>query len=122
MARKNAIPAGFAISFASAAPVGTIPAAPEYAPHFRVRRAVADKTSAPVVVSAIHFDEKIRQIQVFCSDGNVRKCNVDRLPTIETGRMLWKLLQTVGKKQTTVVFKAAGGFSPDTWFYTIEQQ
>jgi len=123
MAKKLVIPAGFTVAFANAVAAAPIPAATPYLPHFRVRaQNVADKVSEPTTILAMHFDETLRQIRVFCADGQTRKCNVDRLPNIETGRALWVLLQTIGKKQTPVKFKAAGGFSPDVWFYTVEQQ
>lgn len=123
MAKKLVIPAGFAVAFANASAAATIPEAVPYVPHFRVRAQNADdKISGVTTLLAMHFDENLRQIRVFCADGYTRKCNVDRLPNIETGRALWTLLQTVGKKQTKIRFKAAGGFSPDVWFYTIEQQ
>lgn len=123
MAKKLVIPAGFSIAFANNVVAGELPEAVPYVPHFRVRAQNAeDKVSDVVTLIAIHFNKDTRQILAFCSDGKTRKCNIDRLPNIETARALFGLLQTVGKKQTKIRFKAAGNFSPDTWFYTVEQQ
>lgn len=115
---KLAIPAGFAFQFANGA--SSIAAPQEYASNFRVRKQVADKLSDKVTVVAIHFDEKTREMRAFGSDGMTRKCKVDRLPSLAEGRALWKKLQRVGKTQELVSFVAAGGFSPDVWFYDVQ--
>jgi len=93
---------------------------PVATPAFRVRTAGRpDRVSAPVTIKAIHFDEAAREIKAFGSDGKVRRCKVDRLPSLETGRALWKELQLLGKQQIPLTFIAAGGFSPDVWFYDV---
>jgi hypothetical protein len=40
---------------------------------------------------------------------------------LDDARQLWKRLQTAGQAGVYVKFIAAGGFSPDRWFYTIEE-
>jgi hypothetical protein len=87
---------------------------------FRTRYQAEDRVSASVKIVAMHFDEKLRQIRVIGSDTKIRKCNVDRLPSVEVGRELWKMLAKAGKEQKEVQFVAAGGFSPDVWFYTVK--
>ena len=89
-------------------------------PVFRTSRTGADRLSKPVQLIACHFDEKARAIRVFCSDGLTRQCNIERLPSIEHARSLWKALQEAGKNNLPVKLVAAGGFSPDRWFYNIE--
>ena len=87
---------------------------------FNTTRTGRDRVSAKVTLQAMHFDEKSKSIKVFCSDGQLRECRVERLPSMETGRQLWRKLQEIGKNGTEVAFVAAGGFSPDKWFYTVE--
>jgi len=118
MAKKAAVavPAGFAFNFGGSTTIGE---PTQYQENFRVRKNVADKLSSPTTIAAMHFNETKRQILVFGADGNTRKCNVDRLPDVATAKALWKKLQTMGKAQKTVVFVAAGGFSPDVWFYDV---
>ena len=77
-----------------------------------------DRMSKAVTIEAMHFDDSTKSIKVFCSDGCLRECRVNRLPSVEHGRALWKKLQAFGKAQQEVCFTAAGGFSPDKWFYT----
>jgi len=88
------------------------------APVFTTKRVVADRMSAPVVIKALHFDTATRSIKAFCDDGFTRECRVDRLTDIETGRKLWVMLEQITKDGKTIRFQAAGGFSPDRWFYT----
>lgn len=102
------------------APKTTITAPEEYQENFRVRRQVADRVSQPVLLQSMAFSETAREIRVFCADGNTRRCKVDRLPTIQDARILWKKLQDLGSKGEPVQFRAAGGFSPDVWFYDAE--
>jgi hypothetical protein len=87
---------------------------------FDTKRTGADRSSVRVTIEAMHFDDATKSIKVFCSDGNLRECRVSRLPSVEHGRVLWRKLQEIGQKQQLVSFKAAGGFSPDKWFYTAE--
>ena len=112
--------AGFVFNFVAGAVPATIPAAPEYQENFRVRRQVADRISAPTTLNSMYFDQTKRQIIVICNDGKTRKCNVDRLPSRDVANALYKKLQQVGKKQEAVSFVAAGGYSPDTWFYAVQ--
>ena len=87
---------------------------------FRTTRTGADRHSKAVTMMACHYDDKSKSIRVFCSDGYTRQCNIDRLPSIEVGRALWKTLQEYGKNGLSVQFVAAGGFSPDRWFYDVQ--
>lgn len=85
---------------------------------FNTSRTGKDRVSAPVKIEAMHFDDSTKSIKVFCSDGCLRECRINRLPSVEHGRALWRKLQAFGKAQQEVCFTAAGGFSPDKWFYT----
>lgn len=97
----------------------TIPAQPT-APNFvTARPGAADRLSSPTTMMAATFDEKTREIRVFCQDGHTRRCKVDRLPSINVARNLWKKLTKIGGTKP-VVFVAAGGFSPDVWFYEVQ--
>lgn len=87
---------------------------------FNTSRTGKDRVSAPVKIEAMHFDQATNSIKVFCSDGNLRECRTARLPDLEVGRQLWRKLQKAGKEKQEVSFVAAGGFSPDKWFYNIE--
>jgi len=87
---------------------------------FDTSRTGKDRVSAPVKIEAMHYDEATKSIKVFCSDGNLRECRVNRLPSVGHGRALWRKMQAFGKAQQEVCFTAAGGFSPDKWFYTVE--
>jgi methylaspartate ammonia-lyase len=87
---------------------------------FDTTRAGADRISTSVKIDAMHFDHKTKSIKVFCSDGNLRECRVERLPSLEIGRALWRQLADIGNAGMEVQFKAAGGFSPDKWFYAVE--
>ena len=87
---------------------------------FNTSRTGKDRTSKAVTIEAMHYDEATKSIKVFCSDGNLRECRINRLPSVEHGRALWRKLQAFGKAQQEVCFTAAGGFSPDKWFYTAE--
>lgn len=87
---------------------------------FNTVRTGADRISNSVTIQAMHFDENTRSIKVFGSDGNLRECRVERLPGgLEQGRQLWRQLQAHGKAGTDLQFVAAGGFSPDRWFYAV---
>jgi hypothetical protein len=86
---------------------------------FKTTRTGADRYSEPVNITAMHFDTSRRAIQVFCSDGKTRVCLIDRLSSVEVGRGLWKQLSEKGNNNEQVTFVAAGGFSPDRWFYTV---
>ena len=87
---------------------------------FNTTRRGATTISAPTQILALNWAEGQRQIQVVCTDGNIRKCNVDRLPNLNVARNLWDKLVKAQKGEDVIHFMAAGGFSPDRWFYTIE--
>jgi len=76
------------------------------------------KSEATTIVS-IHYNATTREIRAVGDDGNVRICKVDRLPSIEHGRTLWKILVGAKNEGTIIQFMAAGGFNPNRWFYDI---
>ena len=86
---------------------------------FNTSRTGKDRTSKAVTIEAMHYDEATKSIKVFCSDGNLRECRTARLPDLEVGRQLWRKLQKAGKEKQEVSFVAAGGLSPDKWFYSV---
>ena len=86
---------------------------------FDTSRTGKDRMSKAVTIEAMHYDEQTKSIKVFCSDGCLRECRVSRLPSVEHGRALWRKLQAFVKAQQEVCFTAAGGFSPDKWFYSV---
>lgn len=87
---------------------------------FNTARTGKDRISEAVTIEAMHFDKDTNSIKVFGSDGHLRECRVARLPSVEHGRTLWRKLQEIGRDKKAVRFVAAGGFSPDKWFYTVE--
>ena len=88
---------------------------------FDTSRTGQDRVSKPVTIDAMHYDQATSSIKVFCSDGNLRECRVQRLNgKEEAGRVLWKQLAAAGKAKSPVQFVAAGGFSPDKWFYQVQ--
>jgi hypothetical protein len=89
-------------------------------PAFTTSRKGIDRKSSAVVMQDARFDEATQSINVYCADGKLRTCRLDRLPNLEAGRALWAAIQTAGKAKKPVTFVAAGGFTPDRWFYTIE--
>jgi hypothetical protein len=90
-------------------------------PFSTVFASAPDRVSAPVTIKACLYDKETRTIKVMGSDGNVRSCRLERLPSINVGRALWKEIKDCGKNKVEVTFTAAGGFSPDTWFYKIDR-
>jgi hypothetical protein len=90
------------------------------APAFTTSRRGADRKSQPVLMMDARFDETTQSINVYCADGKLRSCRLDRLPSLEAGRALWASIQKAGKAKKPVTFVAAGGFTPDRWFYAIE--
>lgn len=88
---------------------------------FNTSRTGKDRMSSPVQVEYMHYDEVTKSIKVVGSDGNLRECRTERLPSLEHGRVLWKKLAQAGKNKTSIQFVAAGGFSPDKWFYDFEE-
>jgi len=78
---------------------------------------ITDRTSAAVTIESIYFDKKMNAIIVQCSDKRTRVCKIDRMESIEAARALWvQLKDSLG---WSAKFTAAGGFSPDNWFYTF---
>lgn len=86
---------------------------------FLTTRAGPVRLSIPHTIVSGTFDSTMREIQVFTENGKIHRCKVDRLPDAEAGRALWKKLVAAQKKETSIRFKAAGGFSPETWFFDI---
>jgi len=87
---------------------------------FRVARpsAAVRSSSAVRVLSLSHAPGAGGgSLSVACSDGVSRVCRLDRLPSLEVGRALWRRLQAAGSAGSLVSFSAAGGFSPDRWFF-----
>lgn len=112
-----------AVSFANAASIinnAVAKAQTQAHPVFNTKRTAADKVSAKTTMLAVHFDDKAKAIKVFCADGHTRQCNIDRLPSLEYGRQLWKTINEYGQKGLEVQFTAAGGFSPDRWFFDVQ--
>jgi hypothetical protein len=99
------------VSYAMAAPAAKV---------FDTKRTGQDRVSNKTTIEAMHFDDATKSIKVFCADGFLRECRVARLPSLEHGRTLWRKLQEFGNAKAEVRFTAAGGFSPDKWFYTAE--
>jgi hypothetical protein len=103
-----------ASSFTARNPISLTPKAKA----FDTSRVGKDRVSSLVKIEAMHYDEATSSIKVFGSDGNLRECRVARLPGgLAEGRVLWRKLQGIGKAGQEVMFVAAGGFSPDKWFY-----
>jgi hypothetical protein len=86
---------------------------------FKTARTGADRVSKSTTITAMHYDDKARAIRVFCADGATRTCLIDRMPSMEAGRQLWSALKGAGQEGSEVQFVAAGGFSPDRWFYDV---
>ncbi len=78
-----------------------------------------DRKSLPVQITELVFNEKTRSIQVTCSDNKLRQCRIDRLVDDAAVKSLSKRLQSAYDKGANVCFLAAGGFSPEVWFYNI---
>jgi hypothetical protein len=87
---------------------------------FTTSRKGADRKSSPVTMLDARYEEATQSIKIFCSDGKLRECRVERLASKEVARELWTTIQKLGKAKAPVTFVAAGGFTPDRWFYTIE--
>jgi hypothetical protein len=47
---------------------------------------------------------------------------MDKAKSKRLASVIWKSLAEAGKAKKPVVFMAAGGFNPDTWFCAIEAQ
>lgn len=87
---------------------------------FTTVRTGDDRVSAAVQMHTAHYDKETNSIKVFCHDGKLRECRVERLPSKAIGQKLWKDIQEAGKAKKAVQFVAAGGFNPDRWFYQIK--
>jgi len=86
---------------------------------------LADKLSAPVQVTMMTYDKDSGSIRAWGSDMKMRECKVARLhddpeQAVRIGRALWAAVAKAGKEKAVIRFRAAGGFSADRWFYTIE--
>jgi hypothetical protein len=84
-----------------------------------------DKISQPVKIVAMHFDDVTFSMKVMGSDMKMRECKILRLHTDNEqakriGRALWARCAAAAKASEVVHFRAAGGFNPDRWFYTVE--
>ena len=88
---------------------------------FNTSRTGQDRMSKAVTVEYMHYDEMTKSIKVVGSDGALRECRTERLPSLDHGRALWKKVAQAGKEKKSIQFVAAGGFSPDKWFYDIEE-
>lgn len=118
MARSTAIPT-FAALGAQLAAMGAR-SAPVIAPFKVTNERAAIRLSEPMQIVAVHYNEASREIRVVGEDANVRVCKIDRLTSINAARELWKALIEAKNSTREVQFKAAGGFSPDRWFFDIE--
>jgi hypothetical protein len=78
-----------------------------------------DRKSLPVQIVELAFNERTRSIEVTGSDNRKRQARVDRFANEADLKSLTKRLQSAYDKGTNVSFIAAGGFSPDVWFYNI---
>lgn len=79
-----------------------------------------DRTSLPVTIVDLNFNEVTRSIEVTCSDKRKRQCRIDRLNSDKLVKSLTNALQKAYSNQTPVQFIAAGGNDPQVWFYTIK--
>lgn len=86
---------------------------------FTTTRKGADRMSDAVTMLDARYEEETQTIKIFCTDGKLRECRVERLPSKDHAKALWKSIQQHGKAKTEVRFVAAGGFTPDRWFYQI---
>ena len=87
---------------------------------FRTRYNTSDKLSAVTTVAGVSFNETTREILALGEDGRVRRCKIDRMPSLQDARNLWQQLVIAHNNDRPVQFVAAGGFSPDSWFYALK--
>jgi len=69
-------------------------------------------------------DDRARGITVVakCDDGNYRSCHLWKYSDNPDIRLEFvKILARIKNEKRTVVFEAAGGFSPDRWFSSFEE-
>jgi hypothetical protein len=88
--------------------------------------AEADRESLPVTIAQPMVDAARGAFVIKCSDrdnsgrNRVRTCLYHRLPSEAAIKALEKKLQSAFDKGTPVTFVAAGGNSPDVWFYNVK--
>lgn len=117
MARSTAIPS-FAQIGAILAGYNSKPAAPAFTV---TNEKAAVRLSDPMQIVAVHYDELTREIRVVGEDANVRVCKIERLKGgLDQARKLWVDLIEAKNSTREIQFMAAGGFSPDKWFYDIK--
>jgi hypothetical protein len=91
---------------------------PRAAPAFVTNNPRAEIISSEAMnIIGLHYENK--EIRAIGADGNVRVCKIDRLPSVEVARGLWKRLRTAMDNGEIISFQAAGGFSPNRWFFDI---
>jgi site-specific recombinase XerC len=79
----------------------------------------AVRYSEPMQIVAMHYDTDTREIRVVGEDGNVRTCKIARMD-LNHARELWTNLKEIKNSAREIQFMAAGGFSPDKWFYDVK--
>lgn len=79
----------------------------------------AVRYSEAMQIVALHYDEASREIRCVGEDGNVRTCKIARMD-INAARELWVNLKEIKNSSSEIQFMAAGGFSPDKWFYDVK--
>ena len=79
----------------------------------------AIRYSEPMYIVAVHYDKTTNEIRAVGEDANVRVCKVGRMD-INEARKLWTRLQEAKASSTEIKFCAAGGFSPNKWFFDIQ--
>ncbi len=79
----------------------------------------AIKYSEPMQIVALHYDEATKEIRAVGEDTNVRVCKIARMD-INHARELWTNLKEIKNSAREIQFMAAGGFSPDKWFYDVK--
>jgi hypothetical protein len=86
------------------------------------------RKSAPTVIKSMLYDKENGEIRCVDMEGTLRRLKVARLGGMDKAKskrlasVIWKSLAEAGKAKKPVVFMAAGGFNPDTWFCAIEAQ
>ena len=83
------------------------------------------KSSTPVVLRGLKYDESTRSIVVRCSDASERTCRIDRMPGESSGEILANAralyAQLQGLQDRAVQFYVAGGNSSTRWFCAVEE-
>ena len=78
-----------------------------------------DRLSGEVRINFLEYDEPTRTIVAIGTDGRKRQCRIDNFENTEVLRELTRKLQLAYDENQLVQFIAAGGNSPDIWFYDI---